>query len=255
MEDGGGARSLSNAQVVTVSSHIPSQNYYRYDCFLESLRRFAEVPTVLGTTSPWRGLMTKPFLYREWLRGGHNTSDRLIICDAWDVLFLAHPHGIGDRCAELFGDSIVFNGERGLWPCGELTNDFPDTGTWRYLNSGFMCGPADKILALLESMDLESIGVDRRNETNTDWIYPNDQGEIQKVFAKQVVPMVVDTQCQIAMTFSATADEDFHIHDNVLYNRVTGTTPGVGHFNGGGMNQHFDKFRTHWGFSDRPVTA
>lgn len=237
-----------NAQVVTVSSRIPQEPYYRLDCFLSSLQRFAEVPTILGTDVPWRGLMTKPVLYRDWLRAGNNTSNRLILCDAWDILFLEHPHGIGDRCESLFGESIVFNGERGLWPCGDLTEDFPDTGPWRYLNSGFMCGPADKILALFESMDLESIGCDRRNETDTDWIYPNDQGEIQKVFAKQAVPMVVDGSCKVAMTFSATQAEDFALDNRVLYNRVTNTMPGVAHFNGDGMNNHFSRFTDHWGF-------
>lgn len=242
-----------NAQVVTCSSHVPTQPYYRLDCFLESLRRFAEFPVNLGAGVQWRGLMTKPYLLREWLRQGGATSDRLIVCDAWDVLFLAHPHGVGDRCAELFGDSIVFNGEKGCWPREDLKDAFPNTGDWRFLNSGFFCGPTERIRALLEAIPIEAVGFDPVGGP-----YPNDQGEYQALFAQQAehgVDMVVDTQCRVAMTFSATAEEEFEIRDKALYNLVTHTSPGVGHFNGSGMNQHFDKFRTHWGFSERPTTS
>lgn len=229
-------------QVATVSSRCPEWPYYRFDAFLESLHRFAEAPTVLGTNTPFCGLMSKAFLYRDWLRAGKNASDRLILCDAWDILFLAHPHGVADRCQELFGDALVYNGERGLWPCGELTEDFPDTGPWRYLNSGFICGPADKLLAMFESMDLESIGVDRPNPDGSGHIQPNDQGEIQKIFKQQAVPMVVDGRCQIAMTMHGLSEEEFTFKDGVLTNCVTGSTPGVAHFNGSGMNSHFDRF-------------
>ena len=240
---------MANAQVVCVSSREPRESYYRLDCFLASLKRYAEQPTILGTESRWDGLMTKPFLYRDWLRAGNNTSDRLILCDAWDILFVKHPHWVGDQCEALFGDAIVFNGERNIWPRGDLRDDFPDTGPWRFLNSGFMCGPADKILALLESMDLESIGVDRR-EPDGRMIEPNDQGEVQAVFSKQMVPMVVDTNCQIAMTLSACEPTDFEFGGadigRFVRNCITGTEPGVVHANGDGMNKHFQRFLDQW---------
>lgn len=244
---------MANAQVVTVCSHNRPEPYYRPDSLLESLARFAEHPTILGADTSFMGLMTKAFLYRDWLRAGNNTSDRLILCDAFDILFLAHPHGIGDRCAEIFGDAVVFNGERNLWPCGDLADDFPDTGPYRYLNSGFICGPADRILAMFESMDLESIGVDREGPNGR--IEPNDQGEIQKIYGKQPVKMVVDGTCKLAMTMHGAAPDEFELRDRVLYNRLTGTTPGVAHFNGSGFNDYHHIFREHWGFEHekRPI--
>lgn len=235
-----------NAQVVCVSSHVPTQSYYRLDCYLASLHRFAETPTNIGEGQPFSGLMSKPFLLRDWLRKGNNTSDRIIFTDAWDILFLAHPHGVGDRCIEWFGpDVIVFNGERNIWPRGDLKEAFPDTGPWAYLNSGFMCGSAANILKLLEAMDLESIGVDRANPDGGR-IEPNDQAYFQQAYADKLAPMVVDGSCKLAMTFSATGDDDFELKDRVLHNKLTGTTPGVAHFNGSGMNDHFHKFLEHW---------
>lgn len=227
-----------NAEVVCVSSRVPDRNresYYRYDVFLESLRRFGEVPTVLGMNEPWHGLMTKPNHFRKWLRAGKNRSDRLIVCDSWDIIFALHPHGIGDVCRDRFGDAVVFNGEKACWPRSDLSDKFPDTGTpWRYLNSGFMCGTADKILALFESMNLESIGVDRVEGGKR--IEPNDQGEMQAAFVKQPVKMIVDGNCILAQTCSACSVDEFDFLGDKIRNKLTGTTPGVFHCNGGSKN-------------------
>lgn len=226
-------------QVVTVSSRIPDKvktPYYHFDKFLESLLRFEVTPTVLGMDELWSGLMTKPNLLRAWLRAGNNTSDRLIVSDAWDIIFDAHPDGIGEWCAQLFGDAIVFNAEKACWPRSDLSEHFPETGTpWRYLNSGFMCGPASRILALLESMNLEEIGVDCRRPDGTK-SEPNDQGEYQKAFVAQPVPMVVDGKCQLAQTFSGCTLDEFDLSSAWIRNKMTGTHPGVFHFNGGSKN-------------------
>lgn len=224
-----------NAQVVTVSHKHPTEPYYRFDVFLASLARFADTPTVLGMHEPWHGLMTKAFLYRNWLRARKNKSDRLILCDAWDIVFALHPHGIGDRCAERFGkDAVVFNGEKACWPRADLSETFPDTGPWRYLNCGFICGPSDAILTMFETMDLEAIGVDRKEGGRM--IEPNDQGEFQALFQKQPVKMVVDGSCHLAQTLSACSLDEFDLSGQNIVNRVTGTTPGVLHFNGGSKN-------------------
>ena len=235
-----------NAQVVTVCHQRPTQPYYKYGTFLESLRRFAETPAVLGFGAPWRGLMTKAFLYRDWLRAKSNSSDRLILCDAWDVVFSQHPHGIGDRCAEIFGDAVVFNGEKACWPHGDLAPLYPDTGVWRFLNSGIMCGPADRILAMFDAMNLESIGVDRTEDGRR--IEPNDQGEIQQFFTRQPpgVKMVVDGGCKLFQTLSACDIGEFDLSGDHIRNKITGTTPGVWHFNGGAKGHIMGVMHKKW---------
>lgn len=224
-----------NAQVVIVSSRYPTEPYYHFREFLSSLHRFAETPVNLGHGQQWQGLMTKPYLLREWLRAGGNTSDRLIVCDAWDIVFTEHPHGVGDRCEALFGDKIVFNGEKGCWPREDLRDAFPDDGSpWRFLNSGFMCGPTERIRALVEAMPIEQIGFDPPGGP-----YPNDQGEYQELFARQAehgVECVIDTQCQVAQTLSACDLTEFDFDGMPFINRITGTTPGVWHGNGSGKN-------------------
>lgn len=242
---------MSKTEVVCVSSRIPDpvrEPYYRYDVFLRSLEKLGVAPVVLGMNEPWHGLMTKPNHFRTWLRAGLNPTSRIIICDSWDIVFAEHPDSIGQRCEDLFGDTIVFNGEKGCWPRAELADKFPDQGTpWRYLNSGFMCGPAENILYLLESMELERIGVDRKDGNRK--IEPNDQGEFQYAFTCQPVPMVVDGKCQLAQTLSAcTMDEFDLIHeDRMIFNKITGTYPGVFHFNGDSKNLLMPAFMTKLG--------
>lgn len=241
---------MYSTTVVTVSSRVPTEPYYRYDVFLRSLEKLGVAPVVLGMNEPWHGLMTKPNHFRTWLRAGLNPTSRVIICDSWDIVFAEHPDSIGQRCEFLFGDAIVFNGEKGCWPRAELADKFPDQGTpWRYLNSGFMCGPASQILKLLESMELEGIGVDRKENNRT--IEPNDQGEFQYAFTCQPVPMVVDGKCQLAQTLSACTMDEFDLSQDkplkLIMNKITGTYPGVFHFNGGSKNDLMPAFMTKLG--------
>lgn len=224
-----------NVEVVTVSSRTPTEPYYRFDVFLKSLERFGVTPTVLGMGEPWHGLMTKPNHFRSWLRAGHNKTERIIICDAWDIVFAEHPDSVGERCDDLFLDTLMFNGEKSCWPRTELADKFPNNGSpWRYLNSGFMCGAAERILKLLESMELERIGVDRTE--NRQKIEPNDQGEFQYAYTCQPVPMQVDTTCQLAQTLSACTLDEFDLSGLHIRNRLNDTFPGVFHFNGDSKN-------------------
>ena len=219
--------------VITVSSHVPTQPYYHYGKFLASLKKFGVEPIVLGADKKWEGLMTKAFLYRAWLRALAMTgsSERVILCDAWDIVFAEHPDTIDTACNKVYGDAVVFNGEKACWPRGDLSDTFPDQGyPWRYLNCGFICGPASSILTMLEAMNLESIGVDRVE--NGKKIEPNDQGEFQALFSKQPVKMVVDAKCVAAQTLSACTVDEFDFTTEFITNKVTGTMPGVFHANG-----------------------
>ena len=110
--------------VVTVSSRFPTEPYYRYDVFLKSLDKLGVTPVVLGMNEPWHGLMTKPNHFRSWLRAS-SPAPRVIICDSWDIAFAEHPDSINQRCEDLFGDAVVFNGEKGCWPRAELADKFP----------------------------------------------------------------------------------------------------------------------------------
>jgi hypothetical protein len=244
-------------QVVTVASRIPDarEPYYKYQTYIDSLARFGVTPTILGMGEPWGGLMTKPRRLRQWLRAGNCKTDTLIVCDAFDVVFTAPPDEVEKKYRDLWPElPIVFNAERGIFPRGELAHKFDDVpGPWKYLNSGFMIGPPDKILALLESMWLDDIHDDTKAADDLHGgagahINPNDQGHFLYSYAAQVVPIELDHGCELCQTLSACTIEDFDLTRANILNVVKQTTPLVFHFNGA-KELLMPTFLKHWGLS------
>jgi hypothetical protein len=253
-----------SVQVVSVCNREPDRSrepYYNLPVFLKSLARFGDAPTILGMNEPWGGLMTKPRRLRKWLREGNCIADLLIVCDAFDIVFTVPATDVAAKYREIYsldtstGDAypIVFNAEKGIFPRGELSPAFDNVpGPWKYLNSGFMIAPPDKILALLESMWLDDIIDDRKAEDELHggagrWINPNDQGWYQAAYAMRVVPMVLDYWCRIAQCCSACTIKEFDLSGTAIKNAVTNETPLVFHMNGASKNDLMPVFLKHWG--------
>lgn len=244
-------------QVVTVANRVPDRSregYYRFDMFLKSLARHNVAPTVLGMNEWWGGLMTKPRRLREWLRAGHCTAEILIVCDAFDIVFVDPPEQSGEAFLKTWPSApIVFNAERGIFPRGELAHKFDDIpGPWKYLNSGFFIGTPAHILAMLEAMWLDDIVDDVKASDALHggagrWINPNDQGWYQLMYAAQPVPIQIDERCSIAQCLSACTLDEFDLEGPRIRNRVKNTRPGVWHFNGGSKNDLMPVFLKHWG--------
>lgn len=225
------------AEIVSISSHYPSEPYYRLHAMLASVKKVGAEVTLLGMGEPWRGLMTKPRIMREWLRGGQNQTEFIIFVDAWDIIFQKHPDDMLDEYWHMYEGSkpLVFNAERSCFPRGDLAEHFPETGTpFRYLNSGFIMGPAAGLRDLLEFMDLDSIPDDHQLPDQS-WYHPNDQGEYTSAYVKRPVPMELDTKARLCMSLHGTAPEGLELlPDGLVRNLVTDTIPGVFHGNGSG---------------------
>lgn len=249
------------AEVITVSSYDPKPAYYRPNAFRASVRRFGVEPTILGHNVPWKGLMTKPRLYREFLRKGHASGDVLIVCDAWDVFFAAHPDEVVDRWQQLGRkDHVVFNAERNCFPCTELTKTSFDViadehkvmTPWRYLNSGFMVGAPANILTLLESLNLDAIPDDHQLPDGS-WFNPNDQAYFQMHFIRvpQIVPMNLDYRTELCIAAHGSALDEFDWSTPKPTNLITGTTPLVWHCNGSAKNDIAPALLKHLGLPER----
>lgn len=229
--------------VVAVSSHHPKQEYYIFSAFLTSVRRQGQEPIILGTDRPWKGLMTKPRVMRDWLRTVDGQKP-LIVCDAWDVVFAGNPQEAWNlheaACQKEFNaDGVTFNAERSCFPLGHLADDpaFPPRPTpWRYLNSGFMVGKAKDILAVIDSMNIDAIPDDHQLPDGS-WYNPNDQGEYTLAYVRQPVPMRLDWQCEICWCQHGTETRDIDITEKRPKNLITGTVPIAHHFNGGAKNE------------------
>jgi hypothetical protein len=213
-------------KIVTVSNKIPTQPYYCWAAFHESLRRFGHSAIVLGMNEPWGGLMTKPRRLREWLR--HNVEgDIIIVCDSWDVVFAANPF---NETYYLKDSHILWNAEKNLFPDPSL--NFPPVGTpYRYLNSGFAVGWDHAFLRLLEKMNLDAIPDDHIDGAGNH-INPNDQLYFQQAFVNQFVPMTLDTTAAVCQTLHGVLAEELDLTGDRITNRITGKSPMAFHMNG-----------------------
>jgi hypothetical protein len=252
-----------SVQVVSVTSRIPDRTrepYYRYQLWHDCLTHLGCEPVVLGMGERWQGLMTKPRRLRDWLRSGACTADTLIVTDSYDVVFTASPDDVAAafrtwQMNQREKNAILFNAEKGLFPRGELADQFLskrfildrwDEIPWAYLNSGFYIGDPAQILKLLEAMWLDDIHDDYQRPDGS-WVHVNDQGWYQTLFCAQPVPMVLDYRCEIVQCCSACSLEEFDLTGKKIKNVVTGTEPMVWHFNGGSKNDLLPAFLPKWG--------
>jgi hypothetical protein len=223
-----------SVHVVTVCSHRPTQDYYCYDQFLASLKRYNVEPIILGWEQPWTGLMNKPRRLLNKLRSVE-WEKPIIVCDAWDVVFADSPERVVEKFKEIRnGARIMWNAERNLFP--DATLQFPETKTsFRYLNSGFSVGYVSDYVKLLESMALENIPDDYVNEKGEN-VGPNDQLYYQLQFllqpVMQPVKMALDTKCEIAQTLHGVKHEELDFSGDRIRNIETGTYPLCYHMNG-----------------------
>lgn len=216
-------------KVLTVSNKIPTQPYYCWEAFHESLRRFDHTPLVLGMGKGWGGLMTKPRRIKSWLQ--QNVKNEIIIvCDCWDVVFAVDPKEIFEEFISSPHMHILWNAEKNLFPDSPL--NFPDTGTpYRYLNSGFSIGYDFAYLSLLEKMNLDAIPDDHIDEQGNR-VNPNDQFYFQQAFIDQLVPMALDKDVKFCQTLHAVAPEELDLTGERIQNTITKSFPMVFHMNG-----------------------
>lgn len=236
---------MPKCEVVAVADRVPDRGrewYYRYDAFVDSLRRFDAAPSVLGLGEWWGGLMTIPRRLRQWLREGRCKCEYLIFSNCFDVIFTTHPDEVVARWGE-GRDEVTFNAEKDIFPRADLKPFFPDPGTpWRYLNSGLYIGKPGNILAMLDMMQLDDIHDDHRSEDDLHggagrMVHVNDQGWFQFLYAAHVCPITLDTKCEVFQCFSSCTLDEFDLskRDRVI-NKFTGTEPPILHCNGASKN-------------------
>ena len=217
-------------KILTVSNRVPTQPYYCWRAFHESLKRFGFEAIVLGMGEHYGGLMTRPRRARNWLRG-NQSMEIMIICDSWDIVFARSPEEIEKEFEAMRnGNELIWNAEKTFFPESGLI--FPDPGTpYRYLNSGFAIGPAIAHLDLLESLNLDEIPDDHIDASGKQ-VNPFEQPLVQAAFCKQVIPMGLDTECRIVQCLHAVTPEELDLTGDFIRNTITDTHPMVFHMNG-----------------------
>lgn len=220
--------------IVTVSTGKPPQNYYTYDEFFVSLKRYGHEPLVL-TPDPTKrfGLGDKPKLLRRAILNQVIDTEYVIFADCYDLVFAGSPEEILEMYKS-FDSPFVCSAEKNCFP-GDLRDQFPESPTsYRFLNSGFIVAETAALLAVLESMDLDNVPDDYWDNERKCNIHINDQYLFHEEFIKQPVKMVLDYKQMLSNTMHDVALEELEFNDPVgIRNKETGMYPMTFHLNGG----------------------
>ncbi len=223
-------------KIVTVSNREPQEWYYLYSQFFKSLGN--KKPLVLDSQfGVFNGLGTKPrWLYRAITEKIINTK-YVIFTDSWDMVFSASPDEIMERYF-YFNSPVVISAEKNCFP-SDYKDEYDKLGCatpYKYLNSGFIVGKTDAILAILESMDLPNVPDDHTLPDGSRF-HCNDQTLFQAEFLKQPVPMVLDNYQILSQTLHDANIEDFDFSEERIRNKITNSYPCTWHFNGGSKDK------------------
>ena len=223
-----------NYTIVTICNRIPRENYYCLQEFENSTKDFYKM-VIQSVDTPYQGLGDKPkFVYRA-IKKGIIPTKYIIFTDCWDLVFVDTPEEIIEKYKD-FNCDLVFSGERNCFPADlkEEYDKLPFTSSFKYLNSGFIVGETEALLATLEAMKVEEIPDDYWDEEKGHNVHFNDQFEYQKIFIQQPVKMLLDYSQTLSQTMHDVGWADIDLTGSKIKNFETGAYPSTIHFNGSG---------------------
>lgn len=211
-------------QVVTIASHEPKEDYYSYQEFLASLKRFDIEPIVLK--DGYAGLGCKPLMLHKAILAGMIKDEQMVFVDAFDVIFQRDPRELPIL------DKLVFGAERNCFPDASLTTRFAksDHG-FCFLNSGFSFGPTRLYLDAINAMPKEDLQPDRQNLDGS-WNNPNDQLTWQRMFLGGQMPMQLDVNAEFVLNVYGVENEEVIEREGMIYFVKTSNAPFCFHMNG-----------------------
>lgn len=217
--------------VVAISNKRPEQWYYLWDEFFKSLGSYN--PKVFQPQY-WGGLSTKPKVLYHLIKDKTINTSHIIFADCWDLVFAAPPSEIMERYLS-FDCPIVISCEKNCFPT-DLKDSFDEIivpTPYKYLNSGFIVGETEAILACLDVMDLANLDDDHYDPIKQCNVHPNDQFEWMKIFVKQPVPIMLDYYQSLSQTLHDANIDEFDLSEGRIRNKITNSYPCAFHFNGG----------------------
>lgn len=230
-----------NYTIVTICNRPPIEDYYCLKEWDKSTDDYNKI-IIQHIDTPYQGLGDKPkFVYRAIKRGIIPTK-YIIFTDCWDLVFVDTPEVIIEKYQD-FKCGLVFSGERNCFPADlkEEYDKLPFTSSYKYLNSGFIVGETEALLATLEAMKVEEIPDDYWDAEKGHNVHFNDQFEYQKIFIQQPVSMKLDYAQTLSQTMHDVGWNDIDLTKEKIQNCETKAFPSTIHFNGSGKTNGLQK--------------
>lgn len=154
--------------------------------------------------------------------------NRLILTDAWDVLFYGDHESLTDRL-NLFAPHVLFAAERNCYPEAHLADsiaaNYKPTPTmpWRFLNGGMLTASPDELWRWCRA-------VERHPQYDAKMI---GQQWLNRRMAENSPLARIDIQtCLFYCMYREDEGMELVVKDGRPYNTLTGTYPPLIHFNG-----------------------
>ena len=143
---------------------------------------------------------------------------RIVISDAFDVLFYGSLEGLIDKVPE----TVLISAERNCYPEPHLAIEFVSSSPWRFVNAGLMSGSPD---ALIEWSDSISMAAYELHLLDQMWL--NRRAAESSPFVK------LDEETEIFYTVSSTQEDgELRLWKDRPFNMATGYFPSFFHFSG-----------------------
>lgn len=146
-----------------------------------------------------------------------NDNDIVMFVDGYDTFISASPNDILSRYFN-FRKEIVFSSEKTCWPDKSISDLFPETGGYKFLNSGTYIGTV-KALKELFFLDIQD--------------HEDDQLYAQKIYLKNLDQIALDYESYIFLCLSGLEESTSITKSNWIVNEETNCTTCVVHGNGG----------------------
>lgn len=219
---------MKTIPVIAVSDRIPTEAYYCYQGFHDSLAKFGHEATILGAGKPYTGMMSRLKLPLAYMRT--ISDEHVILCDCWDLLFLASPLDIVEQF-EAKNTPIVISAERTLFPALDY-GEYPVGDTdCRYLNAGFIVARREALIEMLELIGTESMPDDHQREDGS-WQHYSEQELLHKIFCKYPWSMRLDYGSQLCQNMYKTHPGEVMMTHSGIVNTIYDTKPMAIHWNG-----------------------
>lgn len=223
---------MSEFKIITVCTHFPTADYYTLNEYVKSLR--GHKPFVMdGSFYHYSGLGSKIKMAYKAIKDGYVKEKYILFTDCFDMFFAADPQKLIDKYKDVYSGYLVFGAEKNCFP-PDLKDEYdklPYISSYRYPNTGMICGETEMFLELLESMNPYEIPDDYRNEDGS-MTHINDQQLYMVEILKQKVPMVLDHAQILVQNLHMTTIDDFDLTGENIINKETGESPLLYHCNG-----------------------
>lgn len=145
------------------------------------------------------------------------TFDKIVITDAWDVLF----HGTRDELIEKVPDTMLVSAERNCYPEAQYGDLITGTTPWRYVNNGMMAGSPEYLRAWCDEAE---------RTPNLDIL---DQAWFNRRRAEHSALVPLDETTDLFYVVSATRENgELKMKNGRPWNSLCDTYPNFFHFSG-----------------------